>query len=114
MILERQGHYRKTGDKEKALENSARALELLRVLDYEKTLSAGTTYVNTATAHSAFGEYARAAELFEKARAVYEGPYLENRPELLGGALQQHGLNWCTIEGFCEGPMPFVTAATWP
>ena len=96
------GHYRKTGDKEKALENSARALELLRVLDYEKTLSAGTTYVNTATAHSAFGEYARAAELFEKARAVYEGPYLENRPELLGGLYNNMALNCAAMKDFAK------------
>ena len=38
------GHYRKTGDKDKALAHGDRALELLKVLDFEKTLSAGTTF----------------------------------------------------------------------
>ena len=99
------GHYRKTGDKDKALAHGDRALELLKVLDFEKTLSAGTTFVNVATANSAFGGYARAAELFEKAREVYEeesGGYLENRPELLGGLYNNMALNYAAMKDFTK------------
>ena len=78
------GHYRKTGDREKALSNAEAALALLRDLDLEDTVSAGTTYVNAATACSAFGENDRALVLFEKARAAYENSPRTDRA-LLGG-----------------------------
>ena len=78
------GHYRKTGEGEKAFARIDEALGLLGELDFGDTISAGTTYVNAATACSAFGENERALALFEKARAAYEAaPSL--RPELLGG-----------------------------
>ncbi len=66
------GHYRKVGNREAALRNVEDALALLKKLDFEHTVSGGTTYVNAATACNAFGENERAMELFEKARAVYE------------------------------------------
>ncbi|MBR5343560.1 MAG: tetratricopeptide repeat protein [Oscillospiraceae bacterium] len=78
------GHYRKTGEGEKAFARIDEALGLLDELDFGDSISAGTTYVNAATACSAFGENERALALFEKARTVYEAaPSL--RPELLGG-----------------------------
>ena len=78
------GHYRKVGDRDKALHWVDEALRLLGELDFEGSVSAGTTYVNAATACSAFGENERALSLFEKARAVYESG-VQVRPELLGG-----------------------------
>ena len=66
------GHYRKTGQREKAMENAAKALELLETLGMEKTISAGTTYVNAATACNAFGDHERSIALFIKAREAYE------------------------------------------
>ena len=70
------GHFRKTGNREQALQNVEEALHLLQVLDFADSISAGTTYVNAATACNAFGENERAMELFEKARDVYE-PHVE-------------------------------------
>ena len=78
------GHYRKTGDREKAMRWVDEALRLLEELDFDGSVSAGTTYVNAATACSAFGDNERALALFEKARAVYESG-IQVRPELLGG-----------------------------
>ncbi len=78
------GHYRKTGNREQAAIHGDRALELLELLDFRGTVSAGTTYVNVATACDAFGDRERALALFEQARAVYEGGS-GVRPELLGG-----------------------------
>ncbi len=78
------GHYRKAGNREKALENGEAVLRLLEALDFEDTISAGTSYVNVATACSAFGENERALALFEKARAVYES-IPRTQPHLLGG-----------------------------
>lgn len=78
------GHYRKVGDREKAMARVDEALGLLRTLDFEGSVSAGTTYVNAATACSAFGDNERALTLFGKAREAYESG-AKVRPELLGG-----------------------------
>ena len=78
------GHYRKTGERDRALAYVERALALLEELDFGDTLSAGTTFVNAATACSAFGDNERALALFGRAKAVYES-VPEVKPELLGG-----------------------------
>lgn len=78
------GHYRKVGNKENALLHAERALQLLDELDLAGGVSAGTTYVNAATACSAFGEHERALGLFEQAKAVYESDE-RTQKHLLGG-----------------------------
>lgn len=85
------GHYRKTGEKEKAQEQIEKALALLQEMDFEGTVSAGTTYVNAATALNAFGENRRAMAFFERARAVYEGGQGASIG-LLGGLYNNMGL----------------------
>ena len=75
------GYYRKTGEKEKALANADRALELLKELGMEQTVSAGTTFINAATANNAFGENERSIELFRKAQAVLEAAPLRGAEE---------------------------------
>ena len=95
------GHYRKTGEKEKALAQIGRALALLDEMDFSATVSAGTTYINAATALSAFGENDRALSLFERARTVYE----QGRgaaPELLGGLYNNMGLCCAALGKFEE------------
>ena len=94
------GHYRKTGQKEPAMESAARALELLRKLDMESTITAGTTYVNIATACGAFGDHERAIRLFEKARTAYESSS-QTETQLLGGLYNNMALT-CTELGRCE------------
>ena len=91
------GHYRKTGQKEKAMDNAAKALELLETLEMEKTITAGTTYVNAATACSAFGDHERAIALFTKAREAYESSAYTDA-ELLGGLYNNMALT-CTALG---------------
>ena len=78
------GHYRKTGQRDRALESGEAALALVERLGFEDTISAGTTCVNFATALYAFGENARALALFERALPIYESS-AATRPELLGG-----------------------------
>ena len=85
------GHYRKMGNREKALENASRALELLDSLSFDGSVSYGTTCVNAATAFHAFGEHERALQYFEKARSVYEKG-TGTSPELLGGLYNNMGL----------------------
>ena len=95
------GHYRKTGDRDKALANGDEALRLLDTLDFTDTISAGTTYTNAATACNAFGENRRALDLFEKARAAYEASP-RTRPELLGGLYNNMALTYAAEGRFDE------------
>ena len=90
------GHYRKTGEKEKAFARAERALELLDELDYAGTVTYATTCVNIATACNAFGENERALALFEKARAVYEARP-ETGKELLGGLYNNMALTCASL-----------------
>ena len=78
------GHFRKTGDKARAYEHAEAALRLVDELGFENTISAGTTFTNTATAFNAFGDNERSFELFGKAAALYEGAP-NTAPHLLGG-----------------------------
>jgi tetratricopeptide (TPR) repeat protein len=95
------GHYRKTGEKEKSLANAQAALDLLKTLDFETTISAGTTYVNAATACNAFGENERSLELFEKARAVYESSPRTDKA-LLGGLYNNMALTNASLGRYEE------------
>ena len=92
MILnEMVGHYRKTGEKEKAHESARAALDLIPVLGYGDALSGATTWVNVATAYNSFGENEEALPLFEQARRVYEkSPGAA--PGLVGGLYNNMGL----------------------
>ena len=95
------GHYRKTGERDKAFASADAALALLRELGFGDTLSAGTTYVNVATAMGAFGEHDRALSLFERARALYESSaYTE--PQLLGGLYNNMALTCAALKRFDE------------
>lgn len=103
------GHYRKTGERDKSLENAERAIALLDQLDFEGTISSGTTYVNAATAYNAFGEHERSMELFEKARAVYESSERTNK-DLLGGLYNNMALT-CVSLGRYEEAMTLYELA---
>ena len=95
------GHYRKTAQQEKAMESAGKALELLAELGMENSISAGTTYVNVATACNAFGEYERSLELFGKARAVYENSSFVE-PRLLGGLYNNMALTCTALSKYDE------------
>ena len=95
------GHYRKTGERDKAMESVRAALDLVDRLDYGETISAGTTFVNVATMLSAFGDHEQAMALFERARPIYESS-AATRPELLGGLLGVV-LLWAALRYHADG-----------
>ena len=95
------GHYRKVGDREKALTAADAALRLLDELDFGGTISSGTTCTNVATACNAFGENERALALFEKARQVYES-HPRTAPELLGGLYNNMALTCAALGRYDE------------
>ena len=90
------GHYRKTGDREKALAQIGPALSLIGTLGLEGTVTSGTARINAATALSAFGENARALKLFEAARADYENGGGVS-PALRGGLYNNMGLCYAAL-----------------
>ena len=95
------GHFRKTGNREQAFAHAEAALRLVDALGFGETISAGTTYTNVGTAFNAFGENARAAELFQKATRLYEGsPYTS--PQLLGGLYNNRALACVALGRFDE------------
>ena len=95
------GHYRKVQDRDNAIRHGEAAMKLLDAIGFDGSISAGTTYVNVATAYSAFGAHARAVEIFEKARAVYEAiPSL--KPELLGGLYNNMALTLVALGRFSD------------
>ena len=95
------GHYRKTSQRGPAMESARKALELLAALEMEDTISAGTTYVNIATACNAFGDYDRSMEMFRRARAAYESSgYTE--PQLMGGLYNNMGLTCTALKRYEE------------
>lgn len=95
------GHFRKTGNREGALENVDRVLALLKEMDFEDSISAGTAYVNAATALNAFGENERSLDLFEKARKIYEASSRTD-PSLLGGLCNNMALTNAALGRYDE------------
>lgn len=93
------GHYRKTGEKEKAFKSIDRALELVDELGFAQNISAATTYVNCATAYNAFEENEKSLVLFEKARNIYEND-TSTAPELIGGLYNNMGLTYAAIKEY--------------
>lgn len=89
------GHYRKTGEKEKAFASAEEALHLLDELQMDGTVSAGTTYINIATAYNAFGENEQSIVFFKKAQAAYEAN--KTAPELLGGLYNNMALTYVAL-----------------
>lgn len=93
------GHYRKTGEKEKAFESIKRALELVKELGFENNISAATTFVNCATAYNAFKEDEKSLELFQKAKRIYEDDP-STAPDLLGGLYNNMALSYAAIKEY--------------
>ena len=103
------GHYRKTGEREKCFQRIDEVLSLVEALDFGGTISAGTAWVNAATALSAFGEPERALPLFEKARAVYE-QNAATQPQLLGGLYNNMALVCVALGRFAEAHVLYDAA----
>ena len=95
------GHFRKTGQKEKAFHEIDAALGLIGRLGFEGTISAGTTYTNAATACNAFGENERALSLFARAKDVYESTPRTD-PSLIGGLYNNMALTLFALGRYRE------------
>ena len=93
------GLYRKNDRKEQAFENIEEALKLLEKMNFGQSITAGTTYTNSATAYYTFGEYEKALPLFEKAMEVYVS-VPGTAPSLLGGLYNNMGLTCVALQRY--------------
>ena len=103
------GHFRKTANREQAILNADAALALVDDLGFSNTTSAGTTYVNAATAFNAFGENDRALALFDKAMVLYEGNP-GTSAQLLGGLYNNKALACVALARFDEAEALYARA----
>ena len=95
------GHYRKTGEKDKAFAQAEALLALIERIGMDGSISAGTAYTNIATVYNAFGENERSLAVFERARTIYEAtPSLD--PSLLGGLYNNMALTYAALGKFQE------------
>lgn len=78
------GLYRKIGEKGSCYKYCEKALDLLKVLNIENTVTGATVYTNCATAYKAFGEAGKSISFFEKAVSLYEKLLPETDPRLAG------------------------------
>lgn len=78
------GLYRKIGDRDNCYKYCEKALDLLKDLDVENTVTGATAYTNCATAYKAFGEAENSIPLFEKAVHLYENLLQKNDRRLAG------------------------------
>ena len=78
------GLYRKIGEKENCYKYCEKALDLLKVLNVENTVTGATAYTNCATAYKAFGRAEKSIPLFEKAVHLYENLLPKNDRRLAG------------------------------
>ncbi len=88
---EMMGFYRMRGDAPKAVLHAEEALRLLEKLGMEKTITAGTVWINVGTVLEAFGREREALDYFGKARANYE-QNLPPEDSRLGGLYNNMGL----------------------
>jgi len=95
------GHYRKTGNRERAIENAEAALALAERLGFGESTGGATAFVNAATVYDAFGEPGRALPLFERARGIYTR-LLPPGDARLGGLYNNMGLALTDLRRFGE------------
>ena len=105
------GHFRKVSKRDEAFEQIDAALALLKTLDFETSVSAATTYVNAATACSAFSDQTRALPLFQKAKELYES-IPATKPHLLGGLYNNMALTCVALGRYAQAHALYDQAMT--
>ena len=95
------GHFRKTRNREEFVLCANKAIEILKDLDFQNSLSAGTTYVNIATAYNSFSENEKAIEYFLLAKDIYSSSDFVN-PNLSGGLYNNMGLTYTDLKMYDE------------
>lgn len=90
------GLSRKTSKEEQTFFYASLALDTLKRLDMEGSISAATTYINVATAYKAFGRAVDSLPLFQRALAIY-GDSLGNDDSRFGGLYNNMALTYVDL-----------------
>ncbi|MCR4692674.1 MAG: tetratricopeptide repeat protein [Firmicutes bacterium] len=93
------GLYRKIGKMDKAIKETEDVLELLKTMDNETSVSAGTAYLNAGTAYKAYGNPQKSITYFEKAKEIYE-KNLEKSDSRMGGLYNNMALTLTDLGEF--------------
>ena len=84
IVSEQLGYYRKTGEREAALEAVDRAEALIDALQNKDTVSGATVALNAATTLKAFGQTERSLHFYESAKDVYLTRLADTDPRKAG------------------------------
>lgn len=95
------GLYRKLGRKDEAFLAAHSAISKIESLGIENSVSAATTYLNTATVYKAFSRADEGFHYFERAREIYERE-LDPTDSRLGGLYNNMGLSLVDMRRFPE------------
>lgn len=109
VVSEQMGYFRKTGEKEKALESVSRGLALIEQLDIWNTVSSATIFLNAATTLKAFGRAEAALPLYENTLSIYK----ENLSEddlLFGGFYNNYALALADLGRYQEAEDCYLSA----
>ena len=109
LLNEKIGLHRKLGDKAESLAAADSALALARRLGMARTVTMGTTLINAATAHKAFGQADLALPMYQEARALYE-TLLAPDDSRLGGLYNNMALALVDLGRFREAEQLYQKA----
>lgn len=109
MVSEQMGYYRKTGEKEKALESVERGFFLIDQIGISDHVSAATVYLNAATTMKAFGLADKALPYYEKTREIY-GKNLREDDRLFAGFWNNYGLALFDVGQYDDAEAAFYKA----
>lgn len=93
------GLYRKVGKMDKALEQTAAVLDLVKAMGNENSVSAATAYLNAGTAYKAADQPEKSLEYFQAAKAIYE-KHLEKNDSRLAGLYNNMALTLTALGDF--------------
>ncbi len=99
VVSEQIGYFRKTAEREKALEAVSRAMELIG--QDPDNVSHGTILLNAATTLKAFGKAEEALPLYDQAFALYKA-HLAEDDVLFAGYYNNYGLALADLERYPE------------
>lgn len=109
LLNELMGLFRKTGQKDNAIDASDKALRLCGTLGLEGSTVHGTTLVNAATVYKAFGLASEALPLYIRAREVYES-ILTEYDGRRGGLYNNMALALVDLERYDEADQLYRSA----
>lgn len=109
ILSEQMGYFRKTNEKEKALESVNRGLELIDHLNIADTVSAATIFLNAATTLKAFSQSEKALPLYEKALKIYSEK-LDKTDVRFAGFYNNYGLALGDLKRYDDAEKAFVSA----